>query len=302
MVRDLLGLAPTAAEGPFAWDFLDHRHHAYARHGQEYDAFNCGGGTDLSAAGHTRTPIGDVLTSVLAARLPRAAGDLASSFTPPAELERLRRNLGAMFDVRPMAALIPFLSHEVRSLREARLRQAVTRAIRQTVRQFRRLPFVQDWMRHSGWPGMELALLCLLLDSVDLFSVGRWRGLMRRLLTVRERPEVDAYAAAAARELRDLRRVTETSDVRYVLYGHTHAPKQVVLQSHPERDLADADMYLNTGTWRPAYEEAADRRGFAGIKNRTYTIIYAPADQPEAGSRQTVEAWTGALVDGDVRP
>lgn len=299
-VIDCLGLSHGTAAEPFAWDFLDHTHHVYARHGHEYDAYNYGGGTDLSAAGHTQTPIGDVLTSMLAGRLPRAVHDLCASFTPPAELDKLRRNLGAMFDVRPMSSLIPFLSYQVRSLQEPRQRQAVTRAIRESVRQFRGVPFVREWLRSNGWSGRLLALLFLLLDRVDVFSVGSSRSLMRSLVSVRERPDKDVYATAAAQELQRLKQVTETADVRYVLYGHTHAPKQVVLKSYPDHGLADPDMYLNTGTWRPAYAQAEDEKGFAGMKNLTYTIVYAPVGEATPGSRQTVEAWTGTLVDEDV--
>jgi UDP-2,3-diacylglucosamine pyrophosphatase LpxH len=298
LVAECLGLSPAIAAEPFPWDFLDHKHHVYARHGHEYDAFNYSGGADLSAAAHTKTPIGDVLTSMLGARLPRAVYDLSSSFTSQDELDKLMRNLGVMFDVRPMASLIPFLSYQVRSLDEPRLRQAVTQAIRQSAREFRNIPFARKWMRHNGWSGKLLALLFLLLDRIDLFSVGSWRGPMRRLVSVRERPDKDAYAVAAARELQRLGQVTETADVRYVLYGHTHAPKQVVLKSNPDHGFADPDMYLNTGTWRPAYAQAADEDGFAGMKNLTYTIIYAPIEQ--AGARQTVEAWTGTLIDDDV--
>jgi UDP-2,3-diacylglucosamine pyrophosphatase LpxH len=290
-----LGLTDRAASDPFDWTFADGRHRVFARHGHEYDAYNYGGGTDLSAAAHEKRCIGDTLTAMLAARLPSAVGEALTGKMPAPELQALVRNLGDMFDVRPLAALIPFVSYHVRSLQEPACRDTAVQAIQQTVQTFRQIDYVNQWIRDSGWDGHILAALLALLERVDVFTVGHWRAVMQAAISVRERPDVDPYVDAAAAELRSLRGQGDV-DTRYLLYGHTHVPKQVVLSVDIANAPTSANLYVNTGTWRPAHQEAADEQGFAGMKGLTYTIIYAPGTQ----ASQSVEAWTGTLLDDDV--
>jgi len=88
--------------------------------------------------------------------------------------------------------------------------------------------------------------------------------------------------------------------VRYILYGNTHAPRQVPLHSPAGGSARDQCFYLNTGTWRPAYDEAADKSGFVGSKSLTYTILYSPEENRDSKLPPFVEAWTGMLKDEDL--
>jgi hypothetical protein len=58
--------------------------------------------------------------------------------------------------------------------------------------------------------------------------------------------------------------------VRFVIYGHTHQAKDVIIESNKEKGTY---RYINTGTYLPLIEEAKVK-GFGISKRMTLTFIY----------------------------
>ena len=299
MVRCALGLCDSEAQ--FDWHFFDERHRVFARHGHQYDPWNYGGGSALTAEAHREAPIGDVITAMLAARLPGEVRKALENEMPQEDLNRVCYNFSAMFDIRPMAAMIPWVFYQVQSLQKPACQELVEEAIQQTVRDFQAIPFVREWTMGNSWRGTALSALLYILDKYDVLKLGRSRGAVEWLLQFLGSSGADPYGRAAQKELTRLQQCQGTSSTQYVVYGHTHAPKQVPLSSDTNRDPPRDNLYLNTGTWRPRYEETADRQGFVGMKGLTYTIIYAPEADHAPENPHLVEAWTGMLKDKDVQ-
>ncbi len=57
-------------EWRYLYDFKDETYGVYARHGHQFDAWNYGGRNDYTPEGHLQAPIGDVLTTEFAAKIP----------------------------------------------------------------------------------------------------------------------------------------------------------------------------------------------------------------------------------------
>ena len=106
----------------------------------------------------------------------------------------------------------------------------------------------------------------------------------------------DEHIRAAVQEYSPLE-----ANILYIVYGHTHEPKQVPLQvaNYPSGELQR--VYLNTGTWRARHRRCEQGDGFITWKNLTYVILYNKDESPltQASGRQypTFETWSGSLKD-----
>ena len=295
-----LGLDHPNPDEPFLWHFYDVEHRTFARHGHEYDAWNYTGGRDLEPDAHLGTPIGDVLTSLLVVKLLPAVAEALQHLLTPEEISQITENLGEMFDVRPMDALIAYLANHVSSMDDPQVRSAIDLAIRRTAEEFAQVDFVRRWLRGPlTFQRFIIKALLFVLAHSSVMTLGKYRRLVKWLASFNPSSATDKYTEPALRALRRLRQREASRGVRYILYGHTHAPRQVPL-SAPAGGVGEQCFYLNTGTWRPAYDETADESGFVGSKGLTYTIIYSPEENRESAQPPFVEAWTGMLKDDDL--
>ena len=98
----------------------------------------------------------------------------------------------------------------------------------------------------------------------------------------------DENLEAAAREYAHL-----DNRIRYLVYGHTHEPKQVALRVVEGPALPKEHVYLNTGTWRTRFHKSRDDMSFISWKNLTYVVFYTKEEREMA--IPTFETWTGTL-------
>jgi hypothetical protein len=103
-------------------------------------------------------------------------------------------------------------------------------------------------------------------------------------------PDKDIYAQAAYKE----NIWKEDDNIRFLLYGHTHAPLQIPLDRKEDREV----IYLNTGTWRNriyktiGLDKSPD---FIELKQMTYLIFYGKDEDKDGKIPDTLsfDVWTG---------
>ncbi len=164
----------------------------------------------------------------------------------------------------------------------------------QVVEEFNALPYVKQWYRHHDkWTDFwdeadQIQVVLFLLEKFRLFSLEKLLPLYQKVQKVFER---DDFIQAARQEFLHL-----SPEFRYVVYGHTHEPKNVALRvvHTPEQDKADLELlYINTGTWRICYHKCTEGLDFIGWKNMTYVVFYRPEERGLAFP--SFSTWTGAL-------
>jgi UDP-2,3-diacylglucosamine pyrophosphatase LpxH len=318
-VRDLLNLEQVDPTVPFRHFFADADHGVFARHGHEWDAYNFEDTAgflryeyDPAPGGdYLKTPIGDAITAEVASRLWSLVLQRVPADHP--DRARLGENLKNLFDVRPLVAIIPWLSYQVK-LYDHVIEDAINRAIHDLAVGFRQIPFVQQWLKkHDGLrPLDEADVLKGVSWLLETFEFTRFE----RVLPVFEKlysggSHGDNLASRAAEEFQRLQRVPEWKGrIFHILYGHTHTPQQRALDAIAAQPEPRSVIYLNTGTWRSGYEQALRGTSFASWKNLTYTIVYRPGETVSrkevpgnvaAGKAvlgyPTFETWTGGLKD-----
>ncbi|HEX8905494.1 MAG TPA: hypothetical protein VF771_11660 [Longimicrobiaceae bacterium] len=80
--------------------------------------------------------------------------------------------------------------------------------------------------------------------------------------------------------------------VEYLMYGHTHRARQECFGAEVD---GPARMYVNTGTFLPLIERAADHTSFFRSNRMTFVCFYRSDEDVEGrmGSGPTVDVWDG---------
>lgn len=301
LVRENLGIKGKKAGEKFDHQYLDPEYGVFARHGHEFDGYNYEGGNTYTFDDYMQVPLGDPITTELVAKLPwtikkRLEEDYAAEYTPK-EIEQIYTNFQDIENVRPLEATVDWLFHQVQ--KHSDLRKIIEDVIDDVVREFEKLTFVKDWYeRHDKWYRIldEADKVQLVLDILKRFKITSTGRLLSLIDKVREIDfGQDKHAEAAVREFSSL-----DTNIRYIVYGHTHDPKQVPLQvvGRPPEELKR--VYLNTGTWRSRHRRCEQGDGFIDWKNLTYVIFY---NKDEVASSEsdiafpTFETWSGALKE-----
>lgn len=284
--------------------FLDEEYRTFARHGQEWDPFNFelsrkirGPRNDeIPDADYLKTPIGDVITTEIAAKIPLVVRDGLEGHP---DRERIYDNFRNLFNVRPLAAMIPWLSYEIKRY-DKRMQAVCNQAIRDVAQQWTAIPFVKQWIKqHDHWlqpldKSDQLQLLNLLIKSFEFTDLEYGLQLMD---IVRQWWDGDNYGSHAVRDFQYLdRRFPAQQPFLYAVYGHTHRPDQQAVGVIEENGQMLDRVYLNTGTWRPTFQQGITRQGFVGWNNISYTLIYKPGEKKSDGSTVRTPAfqmWTG---------
>ncbi len=276
-------------------DFKDPNYWVYARHGHQYDPWNYGGGNDHSLEGQLQTSMGDVITTEFAVKIPWQLAQIRK--TNKAVPLSLVTKLKDMDNVRPLSHIMEWFYYRVKREDRKGVRKALDKAFDTVVKDLLKIPFVQQW--RSPATHIDEALRAAssrwlrwipsaLLDALDTEDVLPY---MLKAAGGSTDPDKDPYAQAAYHE----RIWKEKSDIRYILYGHTHAPLQMPLDGDDGR----AVMYVNTGTWRErifrtiGLDAAPD---FVETKQMTYAVFYRP-DEDTGGKREgtvSFDMWTGS--------
>lgn len=289
-VRDILGMP--GGTDPFPHVYEDMKYGVVARHGHEYDIWNYEGTTNFNDLDYDQTPVGDLITTEIASRLPytiirHVGGSLSSQ-----QKASLERNLEEIENVRPYSAIFDWLFYQVSE--NPGLKKEINKALNEIVENFNNLKYLKRWYkRHDKWNIFTFDEADKLQTAIRMFrllDIESAEGLMKIYSKVFGAPDSmpmdnsDKILVEKAKEF-----LTHTSDYRYYVMGHTHNPIQIPIRI---TSSGIEQMYLNTGTWRKRYIKG-QAGGFIGLKNLTYTIFYSA----EESKNQQFETWTGSLKE-----
>lgn len=281
--------------GPFPHVYADKKYGVIARHGHEYDVMNYEGTGNLSDSDYEQIPIGDLITTEIASRLPYTIMKHVDSISPamsPLEKDNLKRNLEEIENVRPYSVMFDWLFYQVKE--NQRLKKEINEALDEIVDNFNNLQYLNRWYkRHDKWnifTSDEADKLQQAIRLFKLFNIESAEGLMKIYTKIFGSPDSlpmdnsDTILIEKAEEF-----LTHTSDYRYCVMGHTHNPMQVPIRITSK---AVEQVYVNTGTWRKRYIKG-QAGGFIALKNLTYTIFYSDGES----KNQQFETWTGSLKE-----
>ena len=306
-----------ASGAPFPALYANPEYRTFARHGHEWDAWNCERQqpppvTDFGAADwddYLAVPIGEVLATEIAAKLvPAVQRRLPAVLPDPHARQAIVNQLQLVDDVGPVASILLWLLDCVNAYTCAHLDDRVLREIQAGIdavfRDFARLDFVRAWVRSHEATGPADAVrflqeLLLLAERLD-------EGLLPQLLPAAQAllagRESDHFARRAAQDFDRTDRVPGLDEAYlYVLYGHTHVPEQVLIEVTSKRQ--EPRVYLNTGTWRPTHRPSLRQRGYFSWTGMTLTFLYHPEQDPGSPANRsgqgypTFETWSGTLLE-----
>jgi UDP-2,3-diacylglucosamine pyrophosphatase LpxH len=279
-----MGLANSPSE-PFPHDpdesdvitELYRQHALFARHGDIYDAFNFEGQRDASS-------LGDAIVVNLLNRFPQQVEeemgrDLAGTCL---------RGLREIDNVRPLQIIPVWVDGLLQRTCPSRdQRQQVKDIWDRLVDEFLALKFVQE--RDTLSPADKVDRLELALKfskGLSLSSASRLMTWATEKFGGRDEP----FFKHALRE-----RAFKNRSAKHVVYGHTHFPEVIPLDSSVGPDGLLQQMYFNSGTWRRVYEMTKLDPGeeeFIGYNVMTYLGFFK---QDERGGRP-FESWQGSLA------
>ncbi|ESU33867.1 hypothetical protein G3A_04295 [Bacillus sp. 17376] len=302
LVIDELDLQNLSYKDKFPNYLLNEQHGLLARHGHEWDPFNFEG-DHQNPQSYMAIPIGDVIAAEIASKLPVVVGmKLKEINLPEADINQISDNFRNLFDVRPMSAIIPWLSFQVKRYEQYGkvVQDAINSAFRQVGDEFMKIPFVKDWIKkhdrfwHPLDNGNKVQIMGTLLRTFDITNSAWKLKLFDKFDIVKELWIDDKYLRGAKQDLEAMPKT-----IQYVLYGHTHSPLKRTVEIIKEKNKSKQKerVYLNTGTWRPSYHQSFKENGFSKWKNLTYTIIYKPGEM-FAGTPVKLpvfELWTGTI-------
>jgi len=279
---------PVVSE-PFEHTYLNKNYGVFARHGHEYDKFNYEGGVSYTYENYMRVPIGDPITTEIVAKIPfKLMKRKEIQSLPQNQQAILKRNFQEIENVRPFSAVVEWLLYQVK--KNLYLKEVIEEVVDEVIKEFNELEFVKKrYQHHDKWTDFwdeadKIQAVLFLLEKFKIYQMEKIMPLLEKVKRVFER---DDYVEAALKEHAGL-----DWNIRYVVYGHTHEPKQVSLRVVAEPYYRE-DVYLNTGTWTTQYYRCREGLGFTGWKNMSYVIFYRPE---ERGTEFPVfETWTGSL-------
>jgi len=174
---------------------------------------------------------------------------------------------------------------------DRRLKEIVEDTVQEVIDYFDNLDFVKGWYdRHDKWTSWrddadKIQAFLFLLRNFKLY---RTEKLWDLAMQATDYFVKDDLLEAAPQEYVHL-----DSNIRYVVYGHTHDPLVSAVRSIPGTPYPLDQVYLNTGTWRGRYFKSTQDNSFIPWKNMTYVIFYR---EGERGNPVPVfETWTGSL-------
>jgi len=290
-VRETLGMGVEEKPFPHLLDDIS-KYRVLARHGHEQDVWNYEGSVNMTDGDYAQVPIGDLLTTEIAANIPFTILKRIGDTLPPAELARLKTNLEEIENVRPYSAIFDWLFYQ--TTENKHLGDEIEEALKEIIENFNNLQYPKRWYkRHDKWSFFtldEADKLQAVMRMFKLLGMETAEGLMKIYSQIFGSPDnlpldnADGKLVEGAKEF-----LTHQSEYRYAVMGHTHNPLQVPIRI-TSKGLEQ--VYLNTGTWRAKHIKGLGG-GFITLKNLTYTIVYSEGES----KNQEYETWTGTLKE-----
>ena len=299
VVRENLGITGKVTGEQFDCYYLNPDYGVLARHGHEFDEYNYEGGKAYSFKDYMCIPLGDPITTELVAKLPLVVKQrLEEENFPQDDIKLIYTHFQDIENVRPFGATIDWLFYQVQS--QKHLKEIIEDAVDKVAQDFEELSFVQKWYkRHDKWYKLmdEADKVQIVLGILSKFKVTSAEKLLNLIDKSRGLwSGHDEHIEAAVQEYSNL-----DTNIVYIVYGHTHEPKQVPLQviHHPSGEIER--VYLNTGTWRARHRHGEHGDGFITWKDLTYVILYNKDESPSVHAPvlqyPTFETWSGALKE-----
>ncbi len=208
----------------------------------------------------------------------------------------LIKNVKDIDNVRPLSRVMEWIYYRIKSEDSVQIRKALDEAFDRVIKELLDNDFVKKWrspathidealrLASSRWLNWIPKKLLDLLDAEDLLP------LIMGLTGESPDPDKDIYAQAAYKE----NIWKEDDNIRFLLYGHTHAPLQIPLDKKEDREV----IYLNTGTWRNRIYKTVglDKSpDFIELKQMTYLIFYGKDEDKDGKVPDTLsfDVWTG---------
>jgi UDP-2,3-diacylglucosamine pyrophosphatase LpxH len=262
-----------------------------ARHGHEYDIWNYEGSDNFNDSDYAQVPIGDLITTEIAARLPYTVLKHVGTSLPPEQIVHLKRNLEEIENVRPYTAMFDWLFYQVRENPD--VKKKIEKALNEIVENFNNLQYLKRWYkRHDKWnltydEADKLQTVIRMFKLLDLESAEGLMKIYTRIFGSPDNLPMDNSDKTLIEKAKEF--LTRKSEYRHCIMGHTHNPMQVPIRITSK---GIDQVYLNTGTWRARHIKGLGG-GFVTLKNLTYTIVYSQ----EENKYQQFETWTGSLKE-----
>jgi UDP-2,3-diacylglucosamine pyrophosphatase LpxH len=276
--------------------FEDETYGVFARHGHQYDVYNYNGTDAYTREDHLQVPIGDVIATEIAVNLAVTLASLQEKY--PEISDELVKAMQDADNVRPIGRLLEWFYSKIEEHDNERVQQAMDEAIDKVAKEFFDIEFVQEWENPNTHVDELIRaaantpfrqIINFMVDHTDASN------LIHLLLPMAERTmhggELDDLTVGAYEE--EIWR-EPGSEIRYVLYGHTHEPLSKPLDSIDGRDV----IYINTGTWRERLRRTISldkTANFVGLKQLTYLVFYNEEEDKKDKELGTIgfDSWTG---------
>ncbi len=274
--------SPMAYE-PLEWETLAglfEKYRIFARHGDCYDrwSYNAEFGRDAAT-------LGDALCIELINRFPEEIESRLGDALPGHFYSGLRE----MINVRPNVAVPLWIAGQIRSFGVMEKLETVIKDVwNKLVVEFLHLDFVHTFNNH--WDPFES------VDELSLvLKLTRWtsfENFNRVILLIKKQLFRDGQSMAkhAIKEQAFLSRRAD-----FIVYGHTHHPEIIPLDTYQRNGMENYQYLVNTGTWRSCYDlnrYHPEQQKFLPFQLMGYLAFFA--DGERHGRRH--EAWSGQLV------
>jgi UDP-2,3-diacylglucosamine pyrophosphatase LpxH len=306
MLRDKL---PNVGQLEFVNSFRSARYGVQARHGHEWDE-NCHGlefynkvlrpkgqpeCRRFDPAVYRVMAIGEVVTAELMSGLVYSAD--AATPNPSQDFRDFMRDFRDLNNLRPMLDVFLWVEWFARkrlpayeATLHAAMKQALGGVLASSVAKrwdaiepdllikgdlTDRLSFVYNHLLGDNFGGFR--------ERVEgLRKVGNIVSLLSR--------DSDPYLDGAKQE--EVWQAQAPSGVPYVMYGHTHQPRNVVVSADLDGGVK---LYVNTGTMLPLIERTEDRKAFGSLTQMTMVFVYGSDEDTKArrGNGPTIDVWNG---------
>ena len=325
-VRDeaarILGLSPAVQTEPatpgsqwwYPYEFKDEAglsgYSINARHGHLCDIWNYNGKhkgcNGYSREDYLQAPIGDVLTTEFAVKIPWKVNNLLQNADP-----RVRRNavenLKGIDNVRPLSQVVSWIYHKIRNAEHPEVREALDKAVHEVGSELLDIELVRHWKNKGTVWASVFRLLSnpwvswLPKGIIDMLDAEK---LLKAAMSMTGDPSDPAKDMNVQTAFKDC---CAMGDARHILNGHTHNPLQQPLLVQHKKEI----IYINTGTWRPrnfhtfvpegeeSEEERKPKRGtsdFVELKQMTYAILYREDENmmDKKPGTYSFDVWTGS--------
>lgn len=280
----------------YKYAYEDEAYGVFARHGHQYDVYNYNGTDAFTREDHLQVPIGDVIATEIAVKLAVILASLQPWY--PEVSDELVKAMQDADNVRPVGRLMEWFYSKIEEHDNLRVREALNETIDKVAREFFDIEFVQEWDNpNTNVDELIRAAANTPFRQIINFIVDRTDAsdLIELLLPAAERAlhgdALDDLTVGAYEE--DIWR-EPGSQIRYVLYGHTHEPLLKPLDSIDGRDV----IYINTGTWRERLRRTISldkTANFIGLKQLTYVVFYNEDEDKKDKELGTIgfDSWTG---------